>query len=156
MAGRRSNEQPLADASTRRVLTTTLKAIWSEQRANAYRKVHRGPINWTSFNFETYPRAVAILLDEVQLFRITQGFIRATLSMEIMCRLPDQPEEIDDGLMDDLYEDVEQVIKKLSVSVDDEGNPVIAFINRETANVIETHDATRGVQGLVVLMEVDF
>lgn len=144
------------NASARRFLTQTLQNIWLEQRGNTYRTAHRGPINWATFDFESSPRAVAILLDECSLFRDKRGFIRAVLSFEVFAQLNDQPEEIDDGLMDELYEDIQQVMRKTQSLTDAAGNPLIAKLDTQSANAIETHDATRSVQGLVATMQIEF
>lgn len=143
-------------ASARRRMTSTLSNLFLNERASAYKFVHRGPINWPAFDFAQFPRAVAILVDDCRLFR-SRGWIQATVSIEMLAALPTQSgSAIDDGLMDEFYEDAINVLNKLAASVDESGNPIIGRLHFDTGVAIETHDATKGVQGLVVSIGVDF
>lgn len=142
-------------ASARRFLKETLKNIWLEQRGGAYRTVKRSAVNWAAFDFEGKgPRAVAIMLDETALFR-KKGFFEAILSFEVFARLPDDSDEINEELMDEIYEDVLQVLVKAKASLNGSGFPLIGFIDPD-GKAIETHDATKRVQGLVVFLQIKF
>lgn len=145
--------------TARRVFCERWKEIAVQLRNGSY-FVKRGAINWTTFPFDTYERAIAIMLDDGQLLRTqrSHGMKPTRCSMEIFCRLPSDQEvpEIDDGLMDELLDDAESVVRDLLRSKDSSGDPVVFRIDENTARFVEAHDVQVKVQGVVVMFNLEY
>lgn len=152
--------QKILDLDPRGRVVQTLKNSWLATRDGAYKYVKRGPVNWAAFDFEKWPRAVAILIDESDIFsrHDEAGTQEMLLSMEIMALLPDEAkEDMDDGLLDEMYRDLRKVLTELFDAKAEDVNMPIAIQQRARSDrAVETHDATMGVQGLIAMIKIDF
>lgn len=133
----------------------TLQKLGRSQRSGLYTFVHRGPVAWASHDWDKHPNSMAIMMDQTGVFPqrrrgSPQGLTEAQISIEIAARLPMNSEELDDTLMDRLFEDVVEMLLRLEKSSDDKGLPVVFDIIGERVTAIEFSDVTRGVQGIVV------
>ena len=143
--------------SARKDVTQKVKELAKAARNGAY-FVKRGYINWSSFPFEKYPRAIAILVDEENLFRDHTGFADARISLEIFTSIPDSDEDpqIDDGVLDELIDDARWIMESLEQSRNKQGDPIVFKMKRNTSSVVESHDATLMVQGIVAIIQVTY
>lgn len=110
-------------------------------------------MNWASVDWAKYKRGVAILCDDSTLFPNEKGIHSMTVSIEAFTKLPSSVEEIDESVMDQFYEDAHSVLVQLTQQKID-GQPVI--FRRFGDNVVEAHDASLGVQGVVITISLDF
>ena len=120
--------------------------------------VKRGAMVWAAFDFSRHERAVAIMFDDLTILRQDKPN-DAKVAIEMFCRMPkdtDDP-EIDDGLLDELIEDAEWVlVKAMSETSKGSGDNVILRLDAESANVVEAHDVSKRVQGIVVTFNVSY
>jgi len=132
----------------------TLTTRWSEVRGGSY-YVKRGAISWPSFDFERRPRAVAIMADELLFLRAEAPM---DVSFEVAASMPGPTEDpqIDEGLIDELADDTEWVVRKLIEAVDTQGDCVALRVAEQDARIIEWHDPTIRVQGIVAFFQVTF
>lgn len=144
----------MSESSRARLLRFT-KNEWVSIRNGAYTKVIRGAVNWASFPFEKFPRAVSIHVDNSTLVPNTTGMNSATISFEIMSKMPKDPENIDDSLLDEFYEDALQIVRKICQEGHSSGNPLI-FRRDQQNSAIEARDAGLGVQGLICSVRFDY
>ena len=142
----------------RRVLLETLTSSCEELRNGIY-TVKRTPINWTSWNFNEFPRGIAILQDQGSLFpsASTGGMRPSLLSIEIFAKLPEASEVLgtDEAVSEELLDDVEDVLYEL-VAASYQGEPVVFNLNLPSVNYTEHHDAHVGVQGFVFTFQVTY
>ena len=121
--------------------------------------VKRGAINWTTHDFDQDPRAVAVMIDDFQLFgKTNSGMKTANLSIEMFAKMPqrDGKPEIDDALQDELVDDAEALLRHLQTARDGGDNPVVFKLDLESARVIEAHDIEIQVQGAVVQFAITY
>lgn len=141
--------------SPRQVVRDTLVKYAKQVRNSGY-FVKRGAIVWSSFPFGEHPRAIAIMFDDIGILR-QKGMTEAKIGIEMFASMPEGTEpEIDDGLLDELIEDAEFILQKTIRERDSVGDSVILRLDGETANVVESHDSTKRVQGIVVTFNVNF
>jgi hypothetical protein len=138
--------------SPRRVAAESLKFFASTVRGSSY-YVKRGAINWANFDFEAHPRAISILFDEQSLLKEIND---CRVSLEMFSRLPEVETGIDDGLMDELFEDAEYIFRSFVNALDGQGNSVVLSADQPGVRVVEAHDANLGVQGVVVMMNITY
>lgn len=134
----------------------TLKELCKKLRGGSY-FVKRGPINWAEFPFEKYPRAIAILVDD-QTFISSTGIQKASMSIEVAGSMPspkDNP-EVDDGLLDEFFEDVSLVLLSLREAKQGRGEDPVVFDVTADATATEFHDSTLKVQGIMVFFRVQY
>ena len=146
-------------SSPRNSMMTTIRNSAEVLRNSSY-FVKRGAINWATFPFEEHSKAIAILIDDMSLLGSTTGVGGSKdgkISLEIAARMPDEKDHpsIDDGLMDDLIEDAETIVKDL-IAAKDGDYPIVFHIDKASARVIEWHDAEVKVQGVVVMFNAIF
>ncbi len=141
----------LINPSPRARLLEFLKSAWKSQRNNAYKKVVRGVVNWASFPFEKFDRAVSIHVDRSNFLEVDCGQNRATVSFEIMGKVPKMDEDgnIDDGLLDEFYADAKRVVELSQLEGNSSGDPLVLNVQRDKNIALEVRDADLGVQGLV-------
>lgn len=143
--------------SKTRVLTQTLKSLACQVRNSSY-FVRRGAINWATFPFSRYPRAISIIIDDSSIFGPVKGaFDTANISLEMFTHLADieEPMDLNDELMEELREDAAWILQTLMSAKDTSDNCVIYKLDRET-RVIEASDSNLKVQGIVVTSSVTF
>lgn len=140
--------------SARRVVMDTLRQLWGDVRGGTYH-VKRGPIYWPAWEFKNKPLAVAILADEIAPFK---QMIPADLSFEIGAAMPEVESEImiDDGILDEIVDDVEWVFRQLAQARDSKGDNVVLKADFDGSTVQEWHDPELRVQGVVARLSVDF
>lgn len=142
----------MSQKSARRVALEAFKAAAKKVRNGAY-FVKRGPINWAVFPFPKHPRAIAITID-TQDFLPHNGIHNAEVAIEMAAAMPGDDEEpgIDDGLMDDLTEDAEEIVRQLLTKQDALGDAVaLKVVGR---SIDEFHDSELRVQGVIVHLSV--
>jgi len=142
--------------SARKVALDKTKEIAKVVRSGAY-FVKRGAINWTTWGWDKYPRAISIQLDDTTLFQIN-GINEGTLTLEMFARMKTSKEvpEIEDAIMDELLQDAEEILVGLMDAKDSSGNAVILKLDENTARAVESHDTTLRVQGIVVTVSVSY
>lgn len=155
----------MADLTPRAVLLQALREEAGKLRNGAY-YAKRGAINWVTFPFEKYGRAIAIMMDDADLFRKRQsGFKGGSISIEIFAAMPEVKDEdrveIDDTLMDEIIEDAEGLVSyletaRVTVTTSDGTVPVAYKVDSDAASYLEAHDASMKVQGIVVQFSVTF
>ena len=121
--------------------------------------VKRGAINWTTHDYETHPHNIALMMDDFPLYAQKPiGAQPGNASMEFCGRFEDENEfkEIEEALLDEYVEDAEKIIDALLNAQYASGDPVVFRVNRETARVVEFHDMSIRVQGIVVNFTVHF
>lgn len=121
--------------------------------------VKRGYINWATWNFDGYPRALSIMLDEHQ-FLTTDGTTEATVSFECFMRVDTSPEvmEIDDASLEEIITYLASILDQLEQERmrEDPAYPVAFSIKRNSARAVEAHDAEMRIQGVTATFEVKF
>ena len=87
-----------------------------------------------------------------------RGFADARISMEIFTRIPDTDQEpqIDDGLLDELIDDARWIVEQLEQSKNKAGDPIVFKLPKNTSSLVESHDATLMVQGIVAIIRVTY
>lgn len=144
----------------KRLLMHTVLRLCRELRtnkgANKYR-VFRGAVNWAAHDFEAYPVAISVHCDDTSFLR-GEGNNEAAISLEMMMKMPESAEGIDDDVMDDITDDAAQVFEKLELERDPEDSslPVIVRLDRARDTAIEVSDPSMGVQGVVATTFVQF
>ena len=85
---------------------------------------------------------------------------RIHIDKHLLPRLGDRKlNQIDDGVMDDLLDDVEKIINDLAAKTEldnPSGERVVFNVKRSQVKFVESHDVTMKVQGVVVLLPVSF
>lgn len=153
------NEEKL---SPRRHVTRVAKELWKQQRQTAYRKVKRGPINWALFPFDKFDRAVAILVDESDLFsNPLTGVKTMTMTFEIFAKIREveETDDMDDGLLDEFYDDVRDVVVGMEKATYSDGKTPVILDRKKGAGqslAVEAHDTDLGVQGLIASVRLDY
>lgn len=120
--------------------------------------VKRGAVNWNTFNWESYSRGLAIMMDDSSLWPGVQGFREGNLTFEYFAKMPDQEgtPEIDDDLQDELIEDVLYIASQIVNETNRSGQPIVTRTDRKAARIIEAHDVDLKVQGVVVTINLNF
>jgi len=135
-----------------------LQAIKSEAklvRGGVY-FVKRGVIDWSTFPFAERPRAIAVLSDDCSVLKST-GINDMTLSLEMATSMPTGSEpEIDDGILDELFQDAETLLRKAAERIDSNGDPAAIVLMTESARVVEFHDSRLRVQGIVLTLTASY
>jgi len=140
-------------ASDRQLVVDRLRSFWSKLRNGRY-YVRRGAINWAAFDFGKHRFAVAILVDDCTLFG--RPFNTMTLAFEVFTVLPTSPEDMDDKVLDEFFEDVRDAVRDLQIAKNSQGDALVTKYDASAENAIESHDADKGVQGLVASVRFDF
>lgn len=140
--------------SPRKVLMDTLRILADESRSGAY-FVKRGAIDWATFAFASHPRAIALMADHMGLLQV-DGMRPVSVGIEMAARMPEttDPPEIDDGLMDEMIEDVEEIVYGLQSQKDDRGDTVAFRVDPRESSIREFHDVSLRVQGIVAQFNV--
>lgn len=140
--------------SPRRVVMDTLRRLCEEVRGGVY-FVKRGPIDWATFPFDSHPRAISILADDLSLFKELN---EASLTLEIAAQIRTQGEDpgLDDGLMDEFIDDAEWVVRSLIGKDNASGDAVVLKTDLEDSRAIEFHDPQLKVQGIIVNFDVSY
>jgi len=131
-------------------MLTKLLELCRKVRNNAY-YVKRGAINWSSFPFDVRPLAVSVQVDDFSILKIS-GMNEGKLTLEMASRMAEETTDpqMDDAEIDRLISDAETIITGLMKAVDTAGDSVLYRLDRESVNVVEFHDTSRMVQGIVV------
>lgn len=143
----------------------TLVDLWRKVRSGAYVYVKRGAVNWATFVFEKYPRAVTIVQDECSLLK-SAGNREAAVTFEIMAKIPPKPAndpdrdiiEINDELQDEMILDAEKVLQHFQLkksSVDSDFSVAYKVITENTV-ITEVHDPVIAVQGILIPFDIGF
>lgn len=135
-----------------------LKELWEQKTENGRYYVRRGPINFASFQFDRFPRAVAIICDDSSLPLPQEQFPfqGARISFEIGMSMPDEASgSIDDEAIDALRDDCTDILLQLLEATDTEGDNIVLRIDLGQARVIEWHDADRNLQGVILSFTLD-
>jgi hypothetical protein len=120
-----------------------------------YKFVKRGPVVWAKHDFQAFPFAVCFMFDECDLFPDENGKSVAIVGFELMAAISGN--DIDDGLLDEMFFDVRHVIRVASSSIDEESQmPLITRRFRDLNKAVEVSDSDRGVQGLVTNVKIEF
>lgn len=140
--------------SSRKVMMDTFRKLCEEVRGGIH-FIKRGPIDWSSFNFDENQRAIAILVDDTSFLKDIND---ASLSFEIAGRMiqPEDRPNLDDGLLDEMIDDAEWIIRSLIDSKDKQGDSVIMKAGFNDARIVEFHDVQLRVQGIIAFIEVSF
>lgn len=138
-----------------------LVLTWIVERLRTLRKkkyfVKRGAISWPTFDFDSHPYAAAVMVDDSTLFAVN-GMNTANFSIEFATRMeaPGEEPSIDDDTLDLLFEDVEGVLGEIEGAKDSNGDVLLLEFRRTTVQVVEFHDASLRVQGVVVTFTVGY
>ena len=144
-------------SSPRKVALDKVKELAKKVRSGGY-FVKRGAINWTTWDFSKHPRAISIQLDRVSLFKVN-GMNEGTITLEMFARMSSPKEvlpEIEDEVMDELLEDAEEIFLGLMSAEDKQGDSVVTKLEQDSTEVVESHDTSLRVQGIVVTVPVAF
>lgn len=139
----------------RQTLLAHLKTLAMRSRSSSY-FVKRGPIEWSTFPFETKgSRAISIIHAHGN-FLPSDGKHLSTIAMEAAARTPSREEdtEIDDGLQDELIEDLEEIVFDLQREKDDRGDTVAYVVGKGTVRGF--HDVSLRVQGVTAEFNVSY
>ena len=142
--------------SSRRLMIAGFKDLWKKARNGAY-FTKRGPIDWSSYTFEKKARAVSILVDDTSMMTV-DGITPASMSFEIGAPINEDRSnpEIDDGLLDELFEDAQLVLEGIQrLQQPGTQEPVILGMDRNVS-VVEWHSAELKIQGIVVIFNLKF
>lgn len=149
----------LVDTPRTRVLNK-LFDLCSEENGNRY-YVRRGPINWATHDYGSYPYAIAILTPSFSMFRPV--FNELTLSLEVAMRMPETSnqrgesrEGLNDNEIESLVQDVDRIVHKLVTSKDSNGDHIITRIDNETAEAQEISNEDWSIQGFQVIFTVEY
>lgn len=140
--------------SPRKIVLDTLRGFCQQVRGGVY-FVKRGPIDWATFPFNQHSRAISILVDDQSLF-LDINVASLTLEFGAQLRSVSDDPGLDDGLMDELTDDAEWVVRSLIDSSNSQGDAVVLRTDLKESRAIEFHDAQLMVQGIVVNFEVSF
>ena len=118
--------------------------------------VRRGSRNWASWPFDDHPFGLTVHADESSFLRTDKNEMAVTL--EMMARMPEGADEVDDDLLDDMLDDAAWVFRKLDESrdPDDPGMPVITRLDVTRDNATEVGSADLRVQGLMATAFVEY
>ena len=140
--------------SGRRKVAQTVMNSYAKARDGFYKHIRRGAVNWAAVDFQRDQGYVAVSMDENRLFRTKIG-LPITLGIEVFTMMPQEEKDIDDGMMDKLFEDLLDVVMVLDQAVDAQGNAVVTKIDYGIANAVEASDADKGVQGLIATIPIE-
>ena len=138
-----------------RVIRETLRGI-----DNGKYFAKRGAINWIEFDFEANLYGVAIMVDSSDVGRCApeaDEMSLAAVSLELATRIPpDDDPEINDEILEGIYDDVEFLLDTLQAATNSQGDSIIFKLERSAASAIEFHDPQFRVQGIVVTFGITF
>lgn len=142
--------------SARKTMLDTIIALAKKVRSGAY-WVHRGPVNWATFDYGNRPRGIAVRFEDGQ-FLAPHAMNEATLGIDLFTAWDDDPgnPDVDDGLIDELIDDATEIVEALGRATDAQGDAVVFRIARTTARVMEVSDADLGVLGVIVQFNVTY
>lgn len=142
--------------SARRVVLDTAKEAAQNMRNQDY-FVKRGQIHWAQFDFETRALAVAIICDDFTILSHRKpGVNSLQLSLEFATLIEDGAEiEIDDQVIDNFTDDAHTILTALCTTQSEVDNIPVSF-RLFNDKAIEFHDTDKRVQGLVVLVTVEY
>lgn len=129
--------------------------------------VRRGPINWSAFAFERYPFGIAILTPEFSLLGDEHGMDGATITLELVQRMPDetldrdqQRDGLDDIGLESLVTDAHDLIGQLERSQYPNNDFVCTLLRPSAAEPqVSAQEMTSedwGIQGIQATFSVRF
>lgn len=142
--------------SARKVFLKAMKDAALAVRARRY-FVKRGVINWASHDFKTKLFAISLQADDYS-FMKQNGIQDMKFSMEIATSINDivSPAQLNDDVIEELVDDAEWIFKTVMSQIDTLGDNVALVVDTESARVIEFHDSSLRVQGIVVTAYVKY
>ena len=147
--------------STRREIMDALRDAWRSARGGIY-QVRRGPVEWASFNFEAFPYAVALLVEDGPLdlpprfFGQSEGLREVTVAVQVVQRTPNDPtQEFDDGIQERFLEDIAVTIADLFKRTSTQGGPLIGAVSKDST-IADAFDASVGIQGVVAAITLRY
>ena len=142
----------------RLVMLRTLAKIIKGMRSGRYR-VHRGPIDYPTFDYQSTPFAASILCPDFPLRKQGNDFFhRGTIIIELTTRLNQpNPPGLNDAIIDQLSVDAEGILLKLENARNDQGDPVILAVSKDPApRCREMSNSDWGIQGIELTVIVDY
>lgn len=126
-------------------------------------KVVRGAVNWAAWDFTNHPLGISVHCDDASFLR-GEGEDEATLTLEMMQRLPDDVNEIQDDVLDDLVDDAAEIFDALEdAKIEEEDfadsedmNPAVIKMDRTRDSATEVSDVSRHVQGIIATVFVEY
>lgn len=147
----------------RRAVLSALQDILTAGINGRTYSVVRGPVNYSSWPYQSAPLVCALLAAEFSLeHRSGSGFYRMDVVLELTTSVdPNQfsglPGGPDDSELDKMALDAEVILDRLRVRYDDQGDPVVAaIVNDPEPLVREIYGADWRVQGLEFTFTVDY
>jgi len=144
-----------ADFSARRKITEALKGSFRRQNNGLYKFVHRGVVNWPTFDFTTHDVAVSISMSQLSIFRVSVG-LSLNLEIDMFSALKSGSNELDDEIADNMIRDVSLVLLDLKKAVDTDGKPVILRLDHSSTQAVEIIDIEKQVQGLALTAPIEY
>ena len=142
--------------SPKRGILENMKLFWEEVSGNIY-FAKRGPIDFTTYDFNKKPRACAIMVDNYVLRgNESSGKSDMDMSFEIFTSIDDRidPAQLQDTTLEDLEDDVNEVFDRLVEAKYPGGDNLVFSLSK--VNSVEAHDIHFRLQGIVVTFSVEF
>jgi len=138
--------------SGRRLFLNALKDACQKVRGGKY-FVKRGVIPWAGFPFESFSRAISIQLDTSD---INKEALEGSGVLDFGTSLPgdDRYPSIDDGVMDEFYEDAVAIYEAVAASNPDGAGQPFRYLH--FGKVAEQSDTDLKFQGILVPFTVGY
>lgn len=141
-----------ATPSGRRIFLDALKVACKKVRNGKY-FVKRGVIPWAGFPFDRYERAISIQMDESD---INKEALEAKGVLDFGTVMHDDPQlpSIDDGLMDEFFDDAVAIYEAVAAANPDGAGQPFRYLH--FGKVAEQSDTDLKFQGILVPFTVGY
>jgi len=135
--------------SARSDLLTNMVNQWSNRTEYL---VHRGPLNWATFDFDSHPQAVSIMQEQGNFGELFGKFDQGTFAWEVFAKTG--MSAIDDNVTDHMIADAKGVIRELHTLVNASQDAVM--LKADSFTWSEVSDTTMQVQGVIIQFDVTY
>ncbi len=142
-----------------------LQKFFKARDQGRYSYVHRGPVNWAAHDFTKYEWNAAIMCDMTDIFAARRqpnlGFRKMNITFEVAKRWDEDDKgnglsELDDAITDVIMDDAVEATKSCLTSESDDGAPIAFSYVEGSGNLVEFHDAEKGVQGAIIQFQLSY
>lgn len=146
-----------SECRRRKLVLDSLREECSKLR-DAKVRVIRGGGSWAAWPWDKYPFGIFIVCDDSTIMVPEGRQSKITVTLEMMQKMPDDFQEIDENLSEQLYDEAISCFKAVSAKRHpaDVDWPVIQRIIWHQSVCLETSDDVLKVQGITATVPIEF